>query len=519
LKVRVRFAPSPTGELHIGGARTALFNWLFARHHKGTFILRIEDTDLERSRREYEEGILEDLRWLGLDWDEFYRQSERLQIYRSYANCLLEEGKAYWCYCTDEELEEAKKRAQLEKRPPLYEGRCRRLAEMWAQGGKAKKEAEEQYEKFRAEGREPAVRFKVQSYVYDPNRKEWEFIEGAPKTIDIVVDDLIKGEVSFKIINPLEKEGAAISDFVILKSNNTPTYNFAAAVDDHLTQITHVIRGDEHLNNTPKQILIYQAFGWKPPAFAHMPLTLGPDRAKLSKRHHAHLASVPSLRERGYLPEALINFLVRLGWSYGDQEIFSLDELIEKFSIENMGKSQAIFDEDKLLWLNQHYIKTGDPRRLGKLLREFLIKEGIDYETLDKLEKAVVLWRERVKTLVELASSARFLFSDDFKYDPEGVEKFFSAEKAPLLERLAWELEGVEDKGFTSSTLEVTIRSFLKSQGKKLKDIAQTCRLALTGKLIGPGLFEVMEALGKEEVCRRLRRAVSQMKDLRVVNY
>lgn len=473
MTVRVRFAPSPTGELHVGGARTALFNWLFARKHNGVFILRFEDTDIERNRPELIDPITESLRWLGLHWDEGpYFQSQRFAIYREWAQKLLQEHKAYKCYCTPEELEEKRKRALAAKQKPKYDGRCRNLSTH-----------EEQ--RFLSEGRQPALRLKI------------------PESGTIVVEDAIRGKVEFDL--------SELDDFILLRSDGRPTYNFAVVVDDITMGITHVIRADEHLNNTPKQILIYQAFGYPTPVFAHVPMVLAKDRSKLSKRHGA--TAVFEFRDRGVLPEALVNYLARLGWSHGDQEIFSVQELIEHFSLQAVHPSAAIFDEEKLFWLNQHYLKTGDPKRLGELVRPFLVKLAILGEPeaqavpSEKLAQIVVLFRERAKTLAELAEPARYLFTDNFSYDPEAVQKFLTPEKIALLRGLAEALASVEP--FTASELERATRTYLDSQGKTLKDIAQPCRVALTGRTAGAGLFETMELIGKERVIARLSSVAS----------
>ncbi|MCS6903179.1 MAG: glutamate--tRNA ligase [Candidatus Bipolaricaulota bacterium] len=471
MTVRVRFAPSPTGELHVGGARTALFNWLFARKHNGVFILRFEDTDIERNRPELIEPILESLRWLGLLWDEGpYFQSQRFALYREWAERLLRENKAYKCYCTPEELEAKRKAALSAKLKPKYDGRCRSLT------------AQEEQEFLRA-GRQPALRIKI------------------PQCGTITVEDAIRGKVEFDF--------SELDDFIILRSDGRPTYNFAVVVDDITMGITHVIRADEHLNNTPKQILIYQAFGHPVPVFAHVPMVLAKDRSKLSKRHGA--TAVFEFRDRGVLPEALVNYLARLGWAHGDQEIFSREELIENFSLAAVHPSAAIFDEEKLFWLNQHYLKTGDPKRLGELLRPFLVKLNIlsDAEAqavpIEALKRMVVLFRERAKTLSELAEPACYLLTDNFSYDPEAVKKFLTPDKTELLRGLAEALTSVER--FVASEIEGATRAYLESQGRALKEIAQACRVALTGRTTGAGLFETMELMGKDRVIARLRQA------------
>lgn len=470
-KPRVRFAPSPTGELHVGGARTTLFNWLFARKHHGVFILRFEDTDIERNRPELIEPILEDLRWLGLLWDEGpYFQSERFLLYRDWAERLFREGQAYKCYCTPEELEEKRKAALTAKRKPRYDGRCRHLSP-----------ADEQ--KFLAAGRKPALRLQVAD------------------TGKTVVEDAIRGQVEF--------DNSELDDFIILRSDGRSTYNFAVVVDDVTMKITHVIRADEHLNNTPKQILLYQAFNHPVPIFAHVPMVLAKDRSKLSKRHGA--TAVSEFRDRGILPEALVNYLARLGWSHGDQEIFSVQELIENFSLEAVNPSAAIFDEEKLCWVNQHYLKTGDPQRLGELMRPFLVQLGVMSEgeaqavPSERLANLVTFFKERCRTLMELAEAARYVLTDNIAYDPEAVKKFLTAEKTALLCGLADALANVSE--FKTATLEAAARTYLAAQGKTLKDVAQPCRVALIGKTAGAGLFETMELIGRERVIARLRQA------------
>ncbi|HXC61273.1 MAG TPA: glutamate--tRNA ligase, partial [Nitrospiria bacterium] len=366
--VRVRFAPSPTGYLHIGGVRTALFNWLFARHHGGVFILRIEDTDRSRSTEEAIQVIEEGMRWLGLNWDEGpYRQTDRLDKYREHADILFKEGKAYWCDCSSEQLEARRAEALRKGLPPKYDGRCR--------------------DRGLASGPNRALRFRT------------------PQTGQTVVEDLVKGTVVFDNIQ--------LDDLILVRADGFPTYNFCVVLDDADMKITHVIRGDDHLNNTPRQLHLYHAFGYSPPKFAHLSMILGPDKARLSKRHGA--TSVLAYREMGYLPEALVNYLSRLSWSSGDQEIFSLQELVEKFSLEVVGKSAAVFNPDKLLWLNAHYIHTGDPDRLIALLKPFLALEGLikDVGAIHELPLHDAAWlkkmglalKERSRTMVEMAHS------------------------------------------------------------------------------------------------------------------
>ncbi|OGW21226.1 MAG: glutamate--tRNA ligase, partial [Nitrospirae bacterium GWA2_46_11] len=430
--VRVRFAPSPTGHLHVGGARTALFNWLFARHHGGTFILRIEDTDTGRSTEEYIEAIVEGMRWLKLDWDEGpYRQTDRFDIYRNYVERLLREGKAYRCYCSPEELEQRRQEALAQGKPPKYDGRCRNLAEP-------------------IPDKPCAVRFKMPQ-------------EGAT-----IVNDLIKG--------PIEFENNVLEDLIILRSDGAPTYNFVVVVDDIDMKITHIIRGDDHINNTPKQIHIYKAFGWEPPQFAHLPMILGADKARLSKRHGA--TSVMAYKDMGYLPDALVNYLVRLGWSYGDQEVFTREELIQYFSMENVGKSAAVFNPEKLLWLNSQYIMKEEARGLAETAIPFLIKEGIISEgrhiDMEWLSKAVNTLKERSRTLVELVSSLKYYILEYVEIDPKAKDKFLKPENLKYLSELNVILSGLSD--FTAAELEKVFHAFADEREIKLGAIAQPVR-------------------------------------------
>ncbi|MEW6586074.1 MAG: glutamate--tRNA ligase [Nitrospirota bacterium] len=467
--VRVRFAPSPTGHLHIGGGRTALFNWLFARHNNGTFILRIEDTDRTRSTEEYIDSIMEGMRWLKLDWGEGpYRQTDRFDVYRSYSGKLVEEGKAYHCYCLPEELEARRKEALAQGRSPKYDGRCRERKEPVA-------------------GRSPAVRFLM------------------PQEGETVVEDMIKGRTVF--------ENSQLDDLIIVRSDGSPTYNFTVVVDDVDMNITHVIRGDDHLNNTPKQIHIYKAFGYKVPLFAHLPMILGADKTRLSKRHGA--TSVIAYRDMGYLPEALVNYLVRLGWSYGDKEIFTTDELIEHFSFEHVGKSAAVFNPEKLLWLNSHYLMSKTPEELTDFVVPFLIREKVieEGQRLDRywLAKAILSLRERSKTLVELALGLRFYVAEDVEYDRKAKEKFLNAKNLTHLKGIMGELEPL--KNFVAPEIEKTFASFIERQGIKLGAVAQPARVAVTGKTESPGIFDVLEILGKEKTLRRLTRAIKTIEE------
>jgi glutamyl-tRNA synthetase len=463
-QIRVRFAPSPTGHLHIGGARTALFNYLFARHNNGAFVLRIEDTDRSRSTEEYIEAIIEGMRWLKLDWDEGpYRQTDRFDIYRSYVERLLNEGKAYRCYCTPEELEQRRQEALAQGKTPKYDGRCRNLSEP-------------------IPDKPSAIRFKM------------------PQEGRTVVNDLIKGVVEF--------ENNQLEDLIIMRSDGTPTYNFVVVVDDIDMEITHIIRGDDHLNNTPKQIHIYKAFGWEPPAFGHLPMILGADKTRLSKRHGA--TSVMAYKDMGYLPDALVNYLVRLGWAYGDQEVFTKDELIKYFSLENIGKSAAVFNPEKLLWLNSQYIIKEDAKNLAEMAIPFLIKEGIISEgqelDMERLSRAVNSLKERVRTLVELANSLKYYILEYVNIDPKAKEKFLKPENIKYLSELKGLLSELSD--FTAGEIEKVFHLFAEKHGLKLGSIAQPVRVAITGGTASPGLFEVLEIVGKDKVLKRLAKVI-----------
>ena len=458
MTVRTRFAPSPTGYLHIGGVRTALFNWLFARHHKGAFILRVEDTDKERSTDESTKAILDGMAWLGLDHDEGpFFQSERYDIYREEAQKLLASGHAYKCWCTPDELKARRDKAQVEGRSPKYDGRCRALE---------------------TEGEGPyAVRFKV-----EPGRTSFK--------------DLVKGAISF--------DHDEIEDLVILRSDNTPTYNLCVVVDDALMKLTHIIRGDDHINNTPKQILLYNALGYDVPEFAHLPMILGSDKARLSKRHGA--SSVLAYKEMGYLPGALVNYLARLGWSHGDQEIFSLDELIEKFTLDHVGKSSGVFNPDKLKWLNQQYIKSTPSAELAGPLIDQLKTLGIDAEADRRLEAIIETLRERSETVTAMAEGARFFFVDDFTYEEKAANKFLKPENAKVLTLLIERLDKISD--LNVNIIEALFVNIMGELDLKLGKVAQPVRVALTGGTVSPGIFETITALGKEKTLKRLQKAV-----------
>jgi glutamyl-tRNA synthetase len=458
--IRVRFAPSPTGHLHVGGARTALFNWLFARHHVGVFVLRIEDTDRSRSTEENIEAIIDALGWLGLDWDEGppapgYRQTERLALYQEHAARLVHTGRAYYCDCPPELLERERRAAQAQNETFRYSGRCR------GRGLTA-----------------GALRLRM------------------PEEGGTVVNDLIHGPVTF--------EHRQLDDWILVRTDGTPTYNFCVVVDDVTMGITHVIRGDDHLSNTPKQLLCYEALEYPVPEFAHVSMILGPDRSRLSKRHGA--TSVQAYREAGIPAEALLNYLARLGWSHGDQEIFSRAELIELFDIKAVASSGAIFDQTKLQWLSQQYIKQMDGARLAERARPFFERASLDIGHDDaQLAGMFDTLKERAKTLVELVEAGRFYFERPKAYEAKAAQKLFTAAGAERLDALIRKLEAVP--AFTAGALEVAVRELADTLGLKLVDVAQLARLAVTGRTASPPLFQVLALLGRDETLGRLRAA------------
>jgi glutamyl-tRNA synthetase len=464
-QVRTRFAPSPTGYLHIGGARTALFNFLFARHHGGKFLLRIEDTDRERSTPEAIKAILDAMSWLGLDWDEgpFY-QTERYPLYKEKIQQLLAQGKAYPCVCTSEELEAKRQQAQKEKRKPMYDGTCRP-----------------------PEGSIPSL----------PKDTRYTVRFRSPQDGSTIVEDAVKGRVVF--------DNRELDDLIIARSDSTPTYNFCVVVDDIDMGISHIIRGDDHLANTPRQILLYHALAHSPPQFAHVPLILGTDKARLSKRHGA--TSVMAYRDMGYFPEAVLNYLVRLGWSHGDQEIFSRDELIEKFSLESVGKSAGIFNPEKFLWVNSHYLKELPLSRLAEDIVPYIEAKGYPVPQ-DKswLERMIATLRERSKTLVELVDAAGFYLTDDIRIDENAVRKFLTAEIRVPLAKLLDKLASLDD--FTEASIEQAFSAVLQEVGLPMGKLAQPVRVALTGSTASPGIHEVIAVLGKERTVKRLRSAL-----------
>lgn len=473
--VRVRMAPSPTGFLHIGGARTALFNWLFAKHHKGQFILRIDDTDAARSTDESMHEIYEALKWLGINWDEHYIQSERRSIYDGYVEQMLESRNAYHCYCTPEELDDIRKEARAAKSTRSYDGRCSNLSS-------------ESVERYVAEGRKPTVRIKI------------------PDT-PILVDDLILGS---RTIDP-----ATLEDEVIVRSNGMPNYNLTSIIDDAEMQITHVIRGTEHLNNTPKQIAIANALGLNLPKFAHIPLVLDDSGRKLSKRHHGDLVAVNRYREQGYLPDAMLNFVARLGWSYDDkQEIFSVDELIEKFDLARVGRSGSVFDIKKLEWLNSHYINQMDVSARTDAVIPFWEQEGlVDSDTeRDWLENIVEAVGERLTTLQDILPQTRYFFTDDIEYDSKAVKKWWggSDEKKQKTREILINIGQIlkDISTFDLETVETAIWKYTDENNIKRVAAMQAMRIALTGLSFGPSLFDIVVLLGREEVMGRIQRAV-----------
>jgi glutamyl-tRNA synthetase len=457
--VRVRFAPSPTGHLHVGGARTALFNWLYARHHRGTFILRVEDTDRSRSTDENLATILEALEWLGLDWNEGpptpgYRQTERLPIYREHAERLRATGSAYYCDCPPELLERERQAAQKRKETFRYSGRCR--------------------DRGLATG---ALRLRI------------------PTAGATVVNDLIHGPVTF--------DHGQLDDWILVRTDGTPTYNFCVVVDDVTMRITHVIRGNDHLPNTPKQILCYEALGYPVPEMAHVSMILGPDRSRLSKRHGA--TAVQAFRDAGILADAMVNYLARLGWSHGDQEIFMREELIELFDIKDVAASGAVFDATKLEWLSHEYLKRQDGAALATLVLPFIRAAGLEPPERARLAPMLDTLKERAKTLVELVAVGRFYFEPPAAYEPKAAETYLTAEGARRLEVLIERLEGESD--WSAAALERVYRATVETLGLKLVDLAQLSRLAVTGGTASPPIFEVLELLGRDEALRRLRRA------------
>jgi len=459
-----RFPPSPTGYLHIGGARTALFNWLHARHHGGKFVLRIEDTDVARSTQESVDAIFDALQWLGIDWDEGpYYQSQRFDIYREHIDRLVESGSAYYCTCSAEQIETMREAAKARGENPKYDGTCR--------------------EKGLPPTDEAVVRFK------------------APMMGNTVVEDRIRGNIVFS--------NTEIDDFIILRSDGSPMYNLAVVVDDITMGINTIIRGDDHISNTPKQILLYRALGAEVPAFGHVPMVLGSDRARLSKRHGA--MSVTAYREMGYYPEALLNFLVRLGWSYGDQEFFTREELIEKFTLKNIGKSAGVFNPEKLLAINAEHLHAAPESKLAPHLLPFLQQKGIAAEEGSFLYGVIRTLKARSKTFIEMADGAEFYFRAPEAYEEKGAKKFLKPDIVEPVKQLTGALAQAD--AFDEKSLEPVFQKIMDNFGLGFGKLAQPVRLALTGKTVSPGIFEMIEVLGKDETIARLRRAIGFMEE------
>lgn len=476
--IRVRYAPSPTGHLHIGNARTALFNYLYARNQGGKFIIRIEDTDKKRNIEGGEQSQLKYLQWLGIDWDESvdkdggygpYRQSERNEIYEKHYNELLEAGKAYKCYCTEEELE-AEREAQMAKgETPIYSGKCRHLSQA-------------ERAQFEAEGRKPSIRFLV------PQGKVYTF------------DDMVKGEVSF--------ESDGIGDHVIVKKDGTPTYNFAVAVDDYLMKISHVLRGDDHISNTPKQLMIYEALGWEPPRFGHMTLIVNESRKKLSKRDESIIQFIEQYEELGYLPEALFNFIALLGWSpSGEEEIFSKDEFIEIFDASRLSKSPALFDKQKLAYMNNQYMKKLDVDKLVEITLPHLIKAGKFEENLSEekmawVKKLVALFQEKMSFGAEIVELTDMFFTEGLMIEDEAKEVLAEEEVPEVLSAFLNEIDQLET--FEADAIKASMKSVQKATGHKGKKLFMPIRSATTGQTHGPDLPQAIELLGKDKIKDRL---------------
>jgi glutamyl-tRNA synthetase len=460
MTLRTRFAPSPTGYLHVGGARTALFSWLYARKHGGTFILRIEDTDLERSTAESVNAILEGMAWLGLEYDEgpFY-QTHRFDRYHALIQQLLDEGRAYHCYCSKDELDAMREAQMANKEKPRYDGRCRHLAEP-------------------RPGVRPVVRFR------NPDEGE------------VVIDDMVKGRIVVR--------NSELDDLIIARSDGSPTYNFTVVVDDLDMQITHVIRGDDHVNNTPRQINILKALGAELPRYAHVPMILGADGARLSKRHGA--VSVMQYRDDGFLPEAVLNYLVRLGWSHGDQEIFSIDQMIEYFDAPNINHSASTFNPEKLLWLNHHYLMHGDPVHVAHHLRWHLGQLGIDPAEGPEPVEVVKAQRERTKTLVEMAQASAFFYRDFSEYEEKAAHKHLTQASVAGLALLRENLAAL--RPWVRASIHDIIAATAESLEVKMGAIAQPLRVAVSGTSVSPPIDLTLEILGQPATLARIDRAV-----------
>ncbi|CAK8580056.1 MULTISPECIES: glutamate--tRNA ligase [Priestia] len=482
-EVRVRYAPSPTGHLHIGNARTALFNYLFARNQNGKFIIRIEDTDQKRNIEGGEESQLRYLKWLGIEWDESidvggeygpYRQSERTEIYQKYTEELLEKGLAYHCYCTSEELEKEREEQQANSQMPRYSGKCRNLTA-------------EQRAELEGEGREPSIRFRV------------------PSNTEIKWNDIVKDEVSF------ESEG--IGDFVIVKKDGTPTYNYAVAIDDYLMKMTHVLRGDDHISNTPKQILVYEALGWTPPVFGHMTLIVNENRRKLSKRDESIIQFIEQYKELGYLPEALFNFITMLGWSpVGEEEIFSKEQFIEIFDPARLSKSPALFDTSKLRWMNNQYMKKLDLDEVVALSVPHLVKAGKveearDAETEQWVRDLVALYQEQMSFGAEIVELTEMFFKKEIDYSEEAKAVLAEEQVPEVLKAFAEEISSLEE--FSADEIKAATKAVQKATGQKGKKLFMPIRVATTGETHGPELPKAISLLGKETVLARLESIYS----------
>lgn len=481
-KVRVRFAPSPTGHLHIGGARSALFNYLFARHHGGDFIVRIEDTDRKRNVESAEEKLIESLRWFGTEWDEGidkdggvgpYRCMDRLDIYTKYLNQLVEEGKAYYCYCNEGELA-AEREAMVEKgETPHYSGKCRHLTP-------------EQIKAYKAEGRQASIRFHV------------------PADHEYVVRDRIRGVVTF--------DSNGMGDFVIARPDGIPTYNFAVAVDDHLMGITHVIRGEEHLSNTPRQLAVYEAFGFETPEFAHVALILNPNHKKMSKRDESIIQFMEQYRHLGYLPEALMNFLVLLGWSpEGEEEIFTKEQMIEQFSLERVSKSPSVFDIHKLNWMNNHYIKQTPTSRMVELCIPHMqqagqLPEEITAEQREWVERLVALHQEKLNYAAEIVEYAALFFTEEVSYNEEAKEVLSGEQVLDVMKSFLNEIMAAED--YSADAVKAALKAVQKATGQKGKNLFMPVRVATTGLMHGSDLNESLYLLGRDKVAARVRNLI-----------
>jgi len=465
MSIRTRFAPSPTGYLHIGGARTALFNWLLARNQGGSFVLRVEDTDIKRSTRESIDQIVEGMKWLGLDADEGpFFQTDRLDRYRDLAQRLLDSGKAYRCYCSNDDLARMREKQKAEGLKPRYDGRCR---------GRGAFSSE----------RKSVIRF------LNPSHGQ------------VKVRDRIRGEVTF--------ENAELDDLVILRSDSMPTYNFSVVIDDDDMGITHVVRGDDHLNNTPRQLNIIEALGLSSPEYAHLPMILGADGSRLSKRHGA--VSVLAYRDAGYLPQAVLNYIVRLGWSHGDQELFSIEEMIELFGLDGVNESAASFDPDKFLWVNQQWLKQAATESIAISIKPLLEARDFDLDGGPTIDDIVEVQRDRAHTLEEMVDKSAFIYCDPETYAPKAVKKHFKSGVLPILESLVGELDGLTDWDIvtTQTAVEIVAEKLELNMGK----VAQPLRVAVTGDSASPGIGQTLFLLGRKKTLDRLRRAVEFVKD------